>query len=141
MKKILLICAVTITGIDLPVVAAMNDTTTKEIKADKKAKHSHRHGGGGHSKKAFMTTYDLNDDGHVDLAEFYVRRDKGYDIRDADSNNSVGADEYVAEYEVRLDKQLAERRDRQLKQAYVRFDVLDKDKDGVMTRDEFKISG
>ena len=148
MKKTALIGAIALGALQASPAAAMDDGGEKaagnyehkEGKTDHKGKRMQRQGGG-HSKEAFMETYDLNGDGHVSVEEFYEARDKGYTARDGDGDGAVKADEYVAEYEVRLDKELAERRDRQLKQAYVRFGVLDGDKDGVMTLEEFKTSG
>jgi len=63
----------------------------------------------------------------------------------------VSEAEYVGEYQARLERQLAtsgrseekktEERQRQMRQAYVRFGVLDKDKDGKMIQAEFDASG
>ena len=147
MKKTVLIGAVALAAFQMSPVVAMDDGGEKAAGSyehkGKNADHKgmQRRGGGGHSKQAFMESYDLNSDGHVSVEEFYEARDKGYTARDGNGDGAVKADEYVAEYEVRLDKELAERRDRQLKQAYVRFGVLDGDKDGVMTLEEFKTSG
>lgn len=95
----------------------------------------------GHGKGDFLEVYDLNDDGIVSTSEFVSARNKGFDARDRDGNGTVIEAEYVGEYEVRLDQQLAERRDLQLKQAYVRFGVLDPNEDGIITREEFQKSG
>lgn len=107
----------------------------------KKSGHAHRSKGGGHSKADFFNTYDADEDGAVTTAEYVAVRDKGYDERDPDGDAKVMPDEYVAEYEARLEQDLAAQRDRQIKQAYVRFGVLDGDKDGVLTREEFQASG
>ncbi|MEL6686298.1 MAG: hypothetical protein AAFP97_01605 [Pseudomonadota bacterium] len=96
---------------------------------------------GGHSKGAFYEAYDSDGDESVSVAEYVSMREKGYIARDINGDDQVLPDEYVAEYEARLDQQLAEQRDRQLKQAYVRFNVLDKDKDGIISREEFHSSG
>ncbi|MEM9128697.1 MAG: hypothetical protein AAGA97_03120 [Pseudomonadota bacterium] len=100
-----------------------------------------RRGGGGHSRRNFFETYDKNEDGRIPEAEFRSVRDEGFARRDANGDGTVSPDEYVGEYEKRLDQQLAEQRDRALKQGYVRFKALDSDGDGKMTREEFAASG
>ncbi len=95
----------------------------------------------GHSKRAFVETYDINGDGHVTLAEFTAEREKGYHVRDADGDGTVHEEEYVSEYEGRLEQELKERHDMQIKQAYVRFDVLDSDDNAEITLTEFNASG
>ena len=95
----------------------------------------------GHGKGEFMETYDANSDGKVSKAEFAARRTADHKGLDLDQNSSVTQSEYIAEYSFRLDKELAERRAGQLRQAYVRFGVLDTNKDGVLSADEFNASG
>lgn len=93
----------------------------------------------GHGKNSFLAAYDT--DGQVSLAEFMAEREKGYNRRDADGDGAVHEEEYVSEYEARLEQELKDRHDRQIKQAYVRFDVLDTDKDDNITLTEFNASG
>lgn len=100
-----------------------------------------RRASAGHSKRAFVETYDTDGDGHVTFAEFTAEREKGYHVRDANGDGAVHEEEYVAEYESRLEQELKERHDMQIKQAYVRFGVLDSDKDAVITLGEFHASG
>jgi len=95
----------------------------------------------GHSKGHFVETYDTDGDGNVALAEFMAEREKGYNRRDADGDGSLHEEEYVSEYEVRLQQQLNDQHESQIKQAHVRFGVLDTDDDAVMTLDEFNASG
>lgn len=142
MKRLLMSGAVMIAALEMSACATTAQTTDGDMaSAAQQERPVRRRGGGGHSKDAFLEGYDLDGDGRVSEAEFYAARDQGYDLRDMDRDGGVAPDEYVAEYEGRLDQDLAEQRDRQLKQAYVRFDVLDDDKDGVMTREEFRNSG
>ena len=145
-------CATLEAGAAATEVAQVADAKTAEAKeyGEKTYSHKKKEGGkhhrkaskgGGHSKADFFNAYDADDDGKVTNAEYVEVRDRGYDARDPNGDQKVLVDEYVAEYEARLAEDLAATRDRQLKQAYVRFGVLDKDKDGVLTREEFQASG
>jgi|GEM_PF-3789566 len=98
-------------------------------------------GHGGHSSKSFFERYDTDENGSVTKEEFAAAREKGYKRRDANGDGKVYVDEYVAEYEVRLDEQLKKRRESAIKQTYTRFGVMDADKDEIMTLEEFNKSG
>ena len=121
--------------------AYVHKDAEKKMKKEADAKPQRRSMGGGHSKADFFNTYDADEDGTVTTAEYRAVRDEGYDARDPDGDARVMPDEYVAEYEARLEQDLAAQRDRQIKQAYVRFGILDADKDGILTREEFQASG
>lgn len=97
--------------------------------------------GGGHSKREFLETYDANKDDKVSKEEFAAKRSVDHKDLDLNENGSVNELEYINEYTLRLDKELAERRARQIRQAHVRFGVLDTDKDGVLSAQEFAASG
>lgn len=94
-----------------------------------------------HSKGGFVRSYDTDGDGQVSQAEFLAEREKGYNLRDADGNGTLVEEEYVGEYVVRMDKRMAERRAGGIKQAHVRFNILDGNEDKVMTLAEFHDSG
>ncbi|MCH6256330.1 hypothetical protein MLD52_07205 [Puniceicoccaceae bacterium K14] len=94
-----------------------------------------------HSKEGFMMKYDSDGDGVVSEAEFLEAREISHKEKDLDGDGIVTEAEYVAEWETRLDKELAERREASVKQAYVRYGVLDKDKNQNMTVEEFHVSG
>lgn len=104
-----------------------------------------------HEHSAFITDYDLDKDGKVTAAEFKTVRDQRFAAMDADRDGVLTEAEYVGEYEGRLTAQLAastetaerkeEQRVRQMRQAHVRFGVLDSDKNGKMTPAEFDASG
>lgn len=104
-----------------------------------------------HEGSAFIHDYDANHDGQVTRAEFDAGRLARFKATDANGDGWVSEDEYVKEYSARLEQQLAtsdrsedkktEERQRQIRQAHVRFGVLDKDKDGKMVQAEYDLSG
>ncbi|MEM1133815.1 MAG: hypothetical protein AAGH53_12855 [Pseudomonadota bacterium] len=100
---------------------------------------------GGHSKGAFVKTYDTNADGQVSIGEFMVKREQGYARRDADGNGSLTKAEYVGDFTARMDarevKFTVENRDRQVKAANFRFGFMDTDENEIMSAAEFHASG
>jgi hypothetical protein len=104
-----------------------------------------------HEGSAFIHDYDADHDGQVTRAEFDAGRVARFKATDANRDGWVSEKEYVGEYHARLEQQLAasdrseekktEERQRQMRQAHVRFGVLDKDKDGKMIQAEYDASG
>lgn len=104
-----------------------------------------------HEHSAFIADYDLDKDGKVTAAEFKTVRDNRFAAMDASKDGGLDEAEYVGEYEGRLNAQLAistesaerkaEERVRQMRQAHVRFGVLDKDKDKQISAAEYAASG
>ncbi|HWU15418.1 MAG TPA: EF-hand domain-containing protein [Caulobacter sp.] len=104
-----------------------------------------------HARDTFIREQDLNGDGSVSKEEFKAGREKQFAGIDADHDGKLSHDEYVGEFKARLTKRLAastdtaekkeEERVRQLRQAEVRFGVLDSDKSGGITPAEFEYSG
>lgn len=104
-----------------------------------------------HARDTFIKEQDVNGDGVVTKEEFVVTRDKLFAAIDADRNGVLSRAEYVGEFKGRLEKRLTastesaekkeEERVRQMRQADVRFDVLDSDKSGGITPAEFAYSG
>lgn len=104
-----------------------------------------------HARDTFIKEQDQNGDGVVSKDEFAATRAIQFAKTDADRNGSLSQAEYVGEFKARLEKRLAaddrtsekkqEERVRQMRQADVRFGVLDSDKSGAITRAEFDYSG
>lgn len=135
------LAAVILTAI--PVAMAQTAATSRTTALTQNAAGSDNSGGGGggHSKREFTNTYDTNKDGKVSKQEFAAKRGDEHKGLDLNANGSVIELEYVNEYTMRLDKELAERRGRQIRQAHVRFGVLDTNKDGVLSAAEYNESG
>ncbi|CAL4869195.1 hypothetical protein MMA231_03486 (plasmid) [Asticcacaulis sp. MM231] len=103
-----------------------------------------------HSITTFIEEQDLNGDGKVSLAELKAGRQIGFMKADLDENGTLIEVEYVGEYEGRLMLKLSkiadpekrkEEQQRQMRQAKVRFNVLDSDKSGAIDMTEYMASG
>ena len=94
-----------------------------------------------HTRKGMFSMYDSNQDGTISKVEYQQRLRADFDLTDEDNNAWVSRDEYLFEYQNRIDKQVAKTRNAAIKQTYVRFGVLDKNKDGQMTIEEYQFSG
>jgi len=104
-----------------------------------------------HARDTFIKEQDQNGDGVVSKDEFAATRAIQFARTDADNNGAFSQAEYVGEFKARLEKTLAasdrtaadreEERVRQMRQANIRFGVLDSDKSGAITRAEFDYSG
>ena len=132
-----------ITNLDHIDMTAFNEATnaaTDNAEAPQNQQRAQRRNTGGHSKGGFMNRYDTNGDGEVEMAEFVAERNDGYARRDFNGDGIVHQEEYVSEYEVRLEQQLEERRDRSIEAANFRFTVMDTDDDEAMSLDEFHAS-
>src|SRR5690606_15716795 len=94
-----------------------------------------------HFKVVFIDQYDQNSDGKVSSVEFEAARRARFDLTDENHDSSVNAEEYLLEYENRLDAQLGLDRKEQVEQTATRFRSLDEDADGRITRQEYDASG
>lgn len=103
-----------------------------------------------HSTATFIEEQDLNGDGKVSLEEFKAGRALEFRKADFNEDGSLSEAEYVGEYEGRLMARLsqigdpekrAEEQQRQKRQAKVRFGVLDTDKNGAISPEEYLASG
>jgi Ca2+-binding EF-hand superfamily protein len=94
-----------------------------------------------HSKAGTIEQYDTSGDETVTRAEFEAGRNEQFAAMDENSNGAISVDEYVAEFENRVDAALASFRKQSVEQAYVRFGALDKDENELMTFAEYQVSG
>lgn len=103
-----------------------------------------------HSSTIFISEQDLNGDGKVTLDEFKLGRQVEFMRIDFGADGLLSEAEYLGEFEGRLMLRIgkiadAEKRreelQRQMRQARVRFGVLDADKNGSISFEEFQAAG
>jgi hypothetical protein len=103
-----------------------------------------------HSSTTFVAEQDLNGDGKVSLEEFKLGRQVEFARMDFNADGQLSEAEYLGEFEGRLMLRIgkiadAEKRkeelQRQMRQAKVRFGVLDADKNGSISPEEFQAAG
>ena len=94
-----------------------------------------------HNIEGFVTLYDQNGDENVTKEEFHAVRKAQFQRTDENSDDKLTEQEYVLEFEDRLDAQIEKTHEGQIKQTYVRFEVLDTDENGKMTFSEYMVSG
>ncbi|MBP7704008.1 MAG: hypothetical protein KA105_01840 [Caulobacter sp.] len=102
-----------------------------------------------HGQADFVRDYDTDKDGVVTKAEYEAIRVSRLKAMDVDGDGRVSETEYVGEYAARLEAELAAStgtdkdavRAGQMKQAHVRYGVMDSDKNGDLTAAEFNASG
>ena len=118
----------------LPILLALTACQSAAKKEHSATPHQRSHGASAEHRQGFIKDYDQNGDGDNARAAH---------LRAMDSNQDQRIDEveYVQEFVARMTEEQKEHRTKQLKQAHVRFGVLDKDKDGDLTVKEFAVSG
>lgn len=103
-----------------------------------------------HSTTTFISEQDLNGDGKVLLAEFKLGRQVEFVRIDFNADGQLSEAEYLGEFEGRLMQRIGKMADaekrreelqRQMRQAKVRFGVLDTDKNGAISLEEFMAAG
>lgn len=94
-----------------------------------------------HSAKGFLALYDGDDDGTVERNEFAQARATQFTDSDRDHDDTLDLNEYLAEYQQRLDRRIATLGQDEDRQVYVRFGVLDRDKNGSLSFVEYQASG
>jgi Ca2+-binding EF-hand superfamily protein len=98
---------------------------------------------GGHGLQAFLGSYDTNRDGQVTRAEFDAVRLQRFRAGDTNGDGVLSEDEYVAEFEGRLKRQYFDEGkqpdkayENSIKQAHVRFAIVNRARDGKFTAAE-----
>jgi hypothetical protein len=94
-----------------------------------------------HTREGMLSKYDLDHDSVITREEFDASRQNAFKLTDANNNGSLDEEEYVLEFEDRLDAQIARTRADSVKQAGRRFKALDKNEDELMTFAEYQNSG
>ncbi|MEM9530585.1 MAG: hypothetical protein AAGA23_06680 [Pseudomonadota bacterium] len=94
-----------------------------------------------HNLEGMMVKYDLNGDERIERAEFDGKRRADFDATDFDHDGVLSLDEYVGEFEDRMDTVIEEFRVASVRQSRRRYQSLDDDGDGAMTFAEYRESG
>ncbi len=94
-----------------------------------------------HSLEGFIDINDLNGDKQVTADEFRQIRRGIFDETDTGKDGWVNPEEYTLEFTNRLDRQAKQVRTGQMKQAKVRYTVLNTNKDAGISLEEFNVSG
>lgn len=94
-----------------------------------------------HTAAGFVELYDENGDGKVDRAEYQRVRGAQFARTDSNGDDQLSLEEYLAEFETRVDRRIDAMDQGGDRQVHVRFGVLDGDKNGHMTFAEYQVSG
>ncbi len=94
-----------------------------------------------HTAEGFAALFDGNGDGSVERAEFDRAGGEQFARTDRNGDGALDEDEYLGEYEDRVDRRIATLTGGSDKQTRVRFGALDADKDGRMSFAEYQVSG
>lgn len=90
-----------------------------------------------HTLSGFMELYDVDASGVVTRAQFERLRQAQFEAIDAGGDGVVNQEEYVVEFETRLDRQLERTREDQISRAHTRFNVVDLNGDGCIDLNEY----
>ena len=93
-----------------------------------------------HSKSGMLTKYDLNDDKKITWTEYQQKREIDFARADEDSSKALTNDEYVAEFEDRLDTQIGKTKLIELAKGAPLFSKLDKNDDQQISIAEYQLN-
>lgn len=94
-----------------------------------------------HTRAGMLEIYDADGDGKVIRAEYDLGRDETFARTDGDKDGRLSGEEYLAEFEDRLDRRIVNSREAAAQQSRVRFKALDTGKDERISWDEYAASG
>ena len=94
-----------------------------------------------HTVKGMLELYDLDGDDQVTYDEYLEERKLQFTRADQDGNGLIDLQEYLVEFEDRLDAQIEDTYKQHIEAAETRFGFLDGDKNESMTFKEYMISG
>lgn len=123
-------------GIALSAGAAGAETTDKSSAA-----HARSLPTGGHASGAFVPAWDGNRDAKVSRSEYDELRGIRFAKTDENGDGELDVEEYVIEYAIRLDRDMAVERQASIEQTHVRFRSLDGNQDGAISQAEYAASG
>ncbi|MBU2891829.1 EF-hand domain-containing protein [Colwellia sp. D2M02] len=121
-------------------------TLTDAEKAEKKRKRQMRNATRvvrmptTHSKSGMLVKYDLNDDQQITWAEYQQKRNLDFARADENGDKDLTNDEYVAEFEDRLDTQIAKIKAAELNKNTPLFASLDKNNNQQISVAEFQLN-
>ena len=90
-----------------------------------------------HTKAGMLALYDRNLDGKLPRQEYDLMRDEQFKRTDINKDGRLSRGEYVTEFDQRVDARLHEIKTREMRQARVRFGVLDANKDDRIDQNEY----
>lgn len=94
-----------------------------------------------HTREGMLEIYDVNGDSKVSRTEYDAGRDEAFARTDENKDGRLSSDEYLAEFEDRLDRRIVSSRESSAQQSRVRFKSLDIDKNQRVSWDEYAASG
>lgn len=90
-----------------------------------------------HTLAGMLEIYDYDGDDVLTREQYDAQRAKVFAATDTNKDGKLDHQEYVSEFSARLQQQIDDRRQAQLKQARVRFKAIDADENGDISRDEY----
>lgn len=94
-----------------------------------------------HTRAGTLEIYDADADGVVTREEFDRVRGESFTLTDVNGDGRIDAEEYLLEFEDRLDRRISKTRDSASKQSVIRFKAIDTDEDGRISAEEYAASG